>query len=223
MSHNRKPSWGVAYVPSGVVFSYDPTSANHATASRVTLKHGRLTVDQAPACEPDLSEYFRNRHVQSMRIVPGPPRLRIELSDVSIDLFEGLGLEELERIERTIDTELRNHQSRKLSAMASDPLPDRWRYVRSVHRSWEESKALLILAALCLSVLGTLVSAEEAWKLFSAMDGLPLEPDVKLELVGWLCAGFTMFALAARMALASCRCCENPNPNGARVWRWEER
>jgi hypothetical protein len=179
----------------------------------VMLKHGRLTVSKDDAGVSEPLEYLRNRHIQEMHLLlSGSARLRVELSDMCVDLFDELSVAELVWVKNSIECELRQHRRRKESAMAKESVPERWRYAGPRYPTCQETKALLILMALLPCLLGSILCLRELSQLFSAIDGLPIDADIKLRLLVWVSATFATFVLITQLALALFRSHEVEQP-----------
>jgi hypothetical protein len=92
-------------------------------ATILTLAGGRITVEH-PAT-PDAAPYrfLRDRHVGQMRVIGprffglmGTSCVRMWLSDMTVDLFKGLPVAELEWVVHTLRFELEKHRERKRAA-----------------------------------------------------------------------------------------------------------
>jgi hypothetical protein len=118
------------FLPFGVRIIDDPPRLPMARrkmrdATILTLDHGRVTVENTS--NPDAAPYrfLRNRHIGQMRALGprffgliGTTCLRVWLSDMTIDLFRGLPVAELEWVVRTLRFELEKHRERKRRAAA---------------------------------------------------------------------------------------------------------
>ena len=89
-------------------------------ATILTLEDGRFTIEH-PAT-PDAAPYrfLRGRHVGQMRVIGpqlfgliGTSCVRMWLSDMTVDLFRGVPVAELEWVVHTLRFELEKHRERK--------------------------------------------------------------------------------------------------------------
>jgi hypothetical protein len=92
----------------------------------MTLDHGRITIEHPTTPDAAPYRFLRDRHVGQMRIIKpfffgliGTSCLRMWMSDMTVDLFRGLPVAELDWIVRTLRFELEKHRERK--RLARDP------------------------------------------------------------------------------------------------------
>jgi hypothetical protein len=190
----------ILFSPMGATFFDDRNLGALGKAVVVMIKHGRLTISGDGNCNAEPFVFLRNRHIQQMRLITsGAIRLRIELSDMSVDLFEGLSVAELEWVRGVVDSELRKHRRRKEMAMAQDPLPDRWRYPVLLHRSWQDSLGFLLLAGLLLCLMAAMFCLREVSSASGAIDGTPLDSELVRPFIEWLAATVATILLGVLM------------------------
>jgi len=172
----------------------------------VALKHGRLTITAASRSDPEIFDRVQNRHIRDMhRVTIAPPRMRIELSDICVDLFDGLSLLELEWVQTVLESELQHHRRRKEAATAQASVPDRWRVPGPFHPTWQETKGLILFASFALCSMVWVHCVGQVSSASAAIDGLPLDPELKLRLMEWVPTMALSLSLTVWLAFSLCR------------------
>jgi hypothetical protein len=209
--HPPQPNDGqlrVLFSSAGITFFDDRSPGILGRTIEIILKHGRLTISSARQSDAETMARLQNRHIQNMhRIATSPARLRIELSDMCVDIFDGLSPSELEWAQTVLESELEHHRRRKDAAMANANLPDRWRVPGPFNPTWQETKGLILFASLIICSMISVICIGQVSTACAAIDGLPLDPELKLRLVEWVPATMLSLALSAQL--------------GRSVYRWQ--
>jgi len=209
LDHAPQPNDGLlraSLSPTGATFVDDRLARDTGQKVVATLKHGRLTISGLFSADVEVLGCLRNRHIRGMQVLATPrSRLRIELSERSVDLFEGVSQQELEWVQGVIEAELEAHRIRKEAATARQTVPDRWRFPIPSFSSWPEARGLLLLTSFLVCLSALLMCLWQISLALHAIDGFPLSPELKLRLVEWVPAALLTFALSLQLAFSLCR------------------
>jgi len=195
------------YGPTGVTFVDERRFDVPQKPTVVALKHGRLTISRPGESDSVPFGFMQNRHVQQMHVLTsGRTCLRVELSDVCVDLFDGLSVAELEWVEHTIGEELEKHRLRKEASLSQATVPDRWLSPDACSAARQDTRYILLVTSLLLSLMALLYSLREISSAYWAVGGPVLGSEILWSFIKWEPAALVLFFLSIHLVACLWQC-----------------